>query len=51
MDHALVLFQLVANIEMDADLAIVDLSQAQTEEFGVRNRGERGASTFKLLWI
>ena len=51
MDHAQVLFQLIANIEMNGRSAPVDLSQSQTKKFGVRNRGERGSSAFDFLWI
>jgi len=51
MDHALVLFQFVANFEMNADLAGPDFSEFQPEKLCVGNCGKRAPGARQLLWI
>jgi hypothetical protein len=51
MDDSLVLLQLIANVEMNADLALAHLSQLQAQKPGVWNCGERVSSALQLLRI
>ena len=51
MNNPLVLFQLVTNIQVNADFARTDISQFQSEKPRVRNRRKGFAGAFEFSRI
>jgi hypothetical protein len=51
VDNSLVLFQFVANVEVNADFALSDCAELQSEKLRVGNCGERTPGALQLLRV